>query len=108
MRRRPTTGHGARIRIGTLFPGWRSPMAAIATTDGWTALAADVDVPRQAFVDGAYVDARAGATLPALSPIDGRVLGEVAACGAADVDRAVAGARAAFESGTWATAAPKE
>ena len=83
-------------------------MAAIATVDDWTARAADVDVPRQAFVDGAYVDALSGATFECRSPIDGRLLAEVAACEAADVDRAVAGARAAFDSGGWATAAPKE
>jgi len=83
-------------------------MAAIATVDDWTARAADVDVPRQAFVDGAYVDALSGATFECRSPIDGRLLAEVAACGAEDVDRAAAGARAAFEAGRWATAAPRE
>ena len=33
-------------------------MAAIATLDDWTARADGVDVPRQAFVDGAHVNAR--------------------------------------------------
>jgi acyl-CoA reductase-like NAD-dependent aldehyde dehydrogenase len=83
-------------------------MTAIATTDDWTARAGDVDVPRQAFIDGAYADALSGETFECRSPIDGRLLAEVAACGSADVDRAVAGARAAFAAGDWATAAPKE
>ena len=83
-------------------------MAAIATVDDWTTRAAEADVPRQAFVDGAYVDALDGSTFACVSPIGGRVLAEVASCGPADVDRAVAGARAAFQSGAWATAAPKE
>ena len=80
---------------------------AVATAD-WTALAAEVDVPVRAIVDGEHVDALSGETVECLSPIDGRLLGRVAACGAEDVDRAVAGARAAFEAGTWAHAAPRE
>ena len=83
-------------------------MAALATLGDWTALASDVDVPHQAFIDGRYVDAHSGDTFECRSPIDGRLLAQVAACQAADVDRAVAGARAAFESGAWARAAPKE
>jgi len=83
-------------------------MAAIATVDGWTERAAELDIPRQAFIDGRYTDAHDGATFACVSPIDGRELAQVAACTAEDVDRAVAGARAAFAAGTWATAAPKE
>src|SRR5689334_8359251 len=83
-------------------------MAATATLDDWTALAADVDVPDRAFIDGEYVDAASGETFECLSPIDGRLLARVAGCGTDDVDRAVARARAAFESGTWSHAAPKE
>src|SRR6478736_2958907 len=100
----------SRRLLGSLLPSRRRSlsMAAIATVDDWTARAAGVDVPRRAFVDGAYVDALSGATFECRSPIDGRLLAEVAACDAADVDRAVAGARAAFDSGRWATAAPKE
>ncbi len=37
---------------------------------------------------------------PTISPIDGRVLAELVACGANDVDRAVAAARRAFPA--WA------
>src|SRR5690348_6389250 len=83
-------------------------MAATATVDDWGALAAEVDVPDRAFIDGEYVEAASGETFPCVSPIDGRVLANVAACLAEDVDRAVAGARAAFESGVWSQAAPKE
>lgn len=44
--------------------------------------------------------------LPVLSPIDGRPLTTLAAAGEADVARATAAARAAFESGVWSRAAP--
>ncbi len=67
-----------------------------------------LDIRRQAFVDGSYVDAASGETFDCVSPIDGAVVAKVAACDAADVDRAVAGARAAFESGVWSRLAPKK
>ena len=62
----------------------------------------------QAFVDGAYVDAASGETFDCVSPSTGRVIASVAACDAEDVDRAVRGARAAFESGVWSRLAPKQ
>lgn len=62
----------------------------------------------QAFVDGAYVDAASGETFDCVNPSTGRVIASVAACDAEDVDRAVRGARAAFESGVWSRLAPKQ
>jgi gamma-glutamyl-gamma-aminobutyraldehyde dehydrogenase len=55
-------------------------------------------------IDGAWVEG-AGET-PVLSPIDGRQLTTIAAASAADVNRACASARAAFEDGRWSKAAP--
>jgi acyl-CoA reductase-like NAD-dependent aldehyde dehydrogenase len=60
----------------------------------------------RAFIDGAYVDALSGETFDCISPIDGSVIAQVAACDQADVDRAVKGARAAFEKGAWSKASP--
>ncbi|MCZ8441796.1 aldehyde dehydrogenase [Achromobacter xylosoxidans] len=79
-----------------------------ATLDYWQARAAALTLRGQAYIDGAYVDAADGATFAATSPIDGRKLADVAACGAADVDRAVAAARRAFEAGVWSQLAPRE
>lgn len=78
------------------------------TLDYWQARAAALTLRGQAYIDGAYVDAADGATFVATSPIDGRKLADVAACGAADVDRAVAAARCAFEAGVWSQLAPRE
>lgn len=78
------------------------------TLDYWQARAAALTLRGQAYIDGAYVDAADGATFAATSPIDGRKLADVAACGAADVDRAVAAARRAFEAGVWSQLAPRE
>jgi len=66
-----------------------------------------VDIRAQAFIDGAYVDALSGETFECVNPATGEVLAEVAACDADDVDRAVRGAREAFESGLWSRSAPK-
>ena len=63
---------------------------------------------RQAFVDGAFVDAASAATFPCVSPVSGDVLLDVAACDAEDVDRAVAVARRAFEGGAWSRIAPRK
>ncbi len=68
--------------------------------------AAQVQPEGRAFIDGQYVDALSGATFDCVSPIDGSVIAQIAACDAPDVDRAVAGARAAFAKGTWSQAAP--
>lgn len=79
-----------------------------ATLDYWQTRANALTLRGQAYIDGAYVDAADGATFVATSPIDGRKLADVAACGAADVDRAVAAARRAFEAGVWSQLAPRE
>ena len=69
---------------------------------------AGLDIRSRAFIDGTYVDAASGETFDCVSPISGEVVASVAAGDAADVDRAVAGARAAFESGAWSRLAPKK
>jgi gamma-glutamyl-gamma-aminobutyraldehyde dehydrogenase/4-guanidinobutyraldehyde dehydrogenase/NAD-dependent aldehyde dehydrogenase len=67
-----------------------------------------VSIRAQAFVDGEYVDALSGETFDSISPGTGTVLAQVASCDADDVDRAVTGARSAFESGKWSRMAPKK
>lgn len=61
-----------------------------------------------AYLDGAFVPAASGATFESLNPATGRKLADIAACDAADVDRAVASARAAFDSGAWSRKHPSE
>jgi len=67
-----------------------------------------ISIRSQAFIDGAYVDAASGETFDCISPGSGRVIASVAACTAEDVDRAVRGARKAFDSGVWSRLAPKQ
>lgn len=58
------------------------------------------------WIGGRSVAAVSGERLDVISPIDGRVIGSIADAGAADIDRAVAAARAAFDKGSWSRAAP--
>ncbi|WP_300519529.1 aldehyde dehydrogenase [Aliiroseovarius sp.] len=61
--------------------------------------------PQGLFVEGAW-QAGEGETLDVLSPIDGQRLTTIARATAADVDRAVASARRAFDDGRWSRLAP--
>ena len=56
-------------------------------------------------IGGEWLDGQGGET-PVISPIDGRILTTLASASAADVARATASARAAFEDGRWSRMAP--
>src|SRR5262245_9675251 len=53
------------------------------------------------FINGEWVDAENGATFDVINPATEEVMARAASASAADVDRAVKAARAAFESGAW-------
>ena len=55
----------------------------------------------QLFIDGRFVDAANGETFATLDPATNEPLAQVSAGGAEDVDRALAAARRAFDSGPW-------
>jgi 4-guanidinobutyraldehyde dehydrogenase/NAD-dependent aldehyde dehydrogenase len=74
----------------------------------WHERAAALGMDGRALIDGARVWAQSGQQFDHLSPIDGRTLGVVARCQAADVDAAVASARAAFEDRRWAGQSPAQ
>jgi 4-guanidinobutyraldehyde dehydrogenase/NAD-dependent aldehyde dehydrogenase len=78
------------------------------TTMDWQAMAGQQDFEGRAFINGRYADALSGRTRTTFNPADGSAITEVAACGTEDADLAVAGARAAFESGIWSRMAPAD
>lgn len=57
-------------------------------------------------IDGKHVPASDGGTMNIISPIDGQVLTTAAAGTAADMEAAIASARAAFDDGRWASQPP--
>ncbi|MEJ8573412.1 aldehyde dehydrogenase [Microbaculum marinum] len=67
-----------------------------------------VRIPNQAIIGGGLRDAASGKTFDCVSPIDGTVLAQVAACDVEDVDRAVKAARRVFDSGEWSMATPRK
>lgn len=76
------------------------------TLADWQQRARDLRIEGRAFIQGEYTAAADGAQFDCISPIDGRLLAQVASCDQADAERAVASARAAFEAGSWAQLAP--
>src|SRR4051812_7390862 len=70
--------------------------------------ASELRFETRAFIDGKFVDAQSGKTFETINPATGQVLARVAEGDAADIDRAVTAARAAFEKGSWSKMAPRE
>ena len=77
-----------------------------AATRYWHDRAASLRPDGRALIDGRRVAAISGEVFEKFSPVDGRRLGEVAACDVGDVAHAVAAARRNFESGSWAALRP--
>ncbi len=76
------------------------------TLADWQQRARDLRIEGRAFIQGEYTAAADGAQFDCISPIDGRLLAQVASCAQADAERAVTSARAAFDAGVWAQLAP--
>ena len=70
--------------------------------------ATTLDLRTDLFIDGQFVPSETGKRFATVNPATGETLAEVAEAGQADLDRAVAGARKAFESGPWAAMKPRQ
>ena len=81
-------------------------MGDLLTHDEYKAIAAGLEFPTQAFIDGSFRPAISGRTFETVNPATGAVLAEVASCGPEDVDFAVSRARDAFEDGRWSRLHP--
>ena len=66
----------------------------------------DLKFDGRALINGKRVAAQDGQVFDCISPVDGRLLTQVARGQAADIDAAVTAARAAFEDGRWRHMAP--
>jgi gamma-glutamyl-gamma-aminobutyraldehyde dehydrogenase len=81
-------------------------MSHLLTASEYSAIAAELRLPTQAFIDGKFQPSVSGETFATVNPATGETLTKIAACNSADVDIAVANARAAFEDGRWRALAP--
>ncbi len=78
------------------------------TRADWQQAAADTlaATPTGLFLDGDFVVSND--VIESINPADGEVIAAVSAGSAADVDRAVASARASFKGGSWSRMAPRD
>ncbi|MFB9947464.1 aldehyde dehydrogenase [Rhizobium puerariae] len=78
------------------------------TAAEYRAIAAGLQLPANAFIDGAFRPASSGKTYTSTNPATGEVLAEIADCDGTDVDFAVGKAREAFDDGRWRLRSPGE
>jgi aldehyde dehydrogenase (NAD+) len=62
----------------------------------------------QLYIDGKWVDASSDDSLDVINPATEEVIGHVPEASVADIDRAVAAARRAFDDGPWPRMSPRE
>lgn len=60
-----------------------------------------IKIPHQLFINGQFVDAEGGKTYDTINPTDGNAICQVSLAQVSDIDKAVAAAKEAFESGEW-------
>ena len=88
-------------RPATAFAALANDLARIRPTN-----ADFLGEPRQLLIDGAWIDAVSGRTFEVRDPSSDRVIANVAMGEAADIERAVAAARRAFEESDWSRMKP--
>lgn len=76
----------------------------------WNAVAqaARQKIETRHFINGEFVDALEGGRFVTYNPANGEALAEIAEGTGKDIDRAVAAARTAFQSGVWSRMAPRD
>jgi gamma-glutamyl-gamma-aminobutyraldehyde dehydrogenase len=83
-------------------------MTELLTHAEYQAIAQDLNLPVNAFIDGKFQAAKSKQTFASINPASGKTLARVAACDARDVDFAVRKAREAFDDGRWSRLHPGE
>jgi acyl-CoA reductase-like NAD-dependent aldehyde dehydrogenase len=74
----------------------------------WQERALELKPQSQLFIDGKFVDAASGKTFENFSPSDGHLICNVASGDIEDINRAVASAKKAFDSGIWREMNPRD
>jgi gamma-glutamyl-gamma-aminobutyraldehyde dehydrogenase len=83
-------------------------MTQLLTRAEYQAIAQDLNLPCNAFIDGKFQAARSRKTFASINPATGKTIAKIAACDARDVDFAVKKAREAFDDGRWSKMHPSE
>lgn len=83
-------------------------MQTVLSYEEYKAIAADLPLPTNAFVNGKFMKPASGRTMDSINPATGELLANVANCDGADVEFAVTKAREAFDRGDWSRMHPAE
>lgn len=83
-------------------------MPTLLTHEEYNAIAADLSLPLNAYVNGKFSKPRSGKTMDTVNPATGQSLGKMAACDSSDVDYTVTKAREAFDRGDWSRMHPSD
>ncbi len=83
-------------------------MPTLLTHEEYNAIAADLSLPLNAYVNGKFSKPRSGKTMDTVNPATGESLGKMAACDSSDVDYTVTKAREAFDRGDWSRMHPSD
>ena len=83
-------------------------MTDLLSASEYHRIAHDLKLPTSAIIDGKRCGALSGETFTTTNPATGERLADLPACSKADVDVAVASARAAFNDGRWSKLHPAE
>ena len=67
-----------------------------------------LETPRPMLIGGEWLGSVTSGWKPTVNPADGKVIGEYAVAGEAEVDQAVAAARQALEYGNWSKVTPAQ
>lgn len=80
----------------------------MSTTEIWQERANNIKINGNIFIDGKSSPAASGKTFEDYSPTLNKVIGEIASGDQIDIDRAVASAKKAFDSGVWSEMNPRD
>lgn len=83
-------------------------MSDLLTRDEYQAIASDLNLPSNAYINGKFTAAKSGKTFETINPATGAVITKISACDKDDVDYAAKKAQQAFESGVWSRIHPSE
>jgi gamma-glutamyl-gamma-aminobutyraldehyde dehydrogenase len=81
---------------------------ALLSKDQYDKIASSVQFRTKALINGKLCDSVSGNKFVTENPATGKPIAEITSCSAADVDLAVAAARASFEDGRWSQMEPSE
>jgi gamma-glutamyl-gamma-aminobutyraldehyde dehydrogenase len=70
------------------------------------AIAAELSLPCNAFIDGKFQPAKSKQRFDSINPATGETIAKLAACNSKDADLAVSKARESFEDGRWSKLHP--